>query len=229
MRRLLLALLAVAQLSGCGSSDSRPAKTPVAGGDASRASGAEVPAGANGNRFFSPVAGVSVEKRPSWVFGTLESELANRRAVSVGREETDAVMHEGKTPPLVVIARYEEPSAKPNPTLKINLRELGEVHGASALAITRAVADAMAKAIPSFELEGAVQATHLSGLDAGTFRAHFTLEVPDLARSFDIKTQAWIVPRGDHVFIIAASDPSEGAEDFEADFQAMVATIVIRK
>jgi hypothetical protein len=213
----LAAVLAVAALSACGSSEVPRAKSAAAASD-----GAE-------NRFYSPAAGISIDKRPSWFFMPLDLELANRKAVSVGKEETDAAMHDSSTPPLVVIARYPEPSEKPNSTLKINLRALGGLKGFSALQITQAVADSMMKAIPSFELDGGVRAVQVSGLEAGTFRAHFTLVVPRLERSFSVKTQAWIVPRGEDGISIVASDPSGGAEDNDADFQAMVATIRIRK
>jgi len=230
MFRLPLTLVLAAGLSACGSSGRQrePAQAPAGGAEAAAAPSGATPA-ANENRFYNPVAGVSIQKLPSWFFMSFEMELANRKAVSVGREETDAAMHDSSIPPLVVIGRYEEPSEKPNPTLKINLRALGDLRGASAVNAARAVAKFMLTIIPSFELEGDVQPTQVSGLDAGTFRAHFTLDVPHLGRSFPVKTQCWIVPRGDYGFIIAASDPSGGAEDYEADFQAMVASVVIRK
>jgi hypothetical protein len=224
--RYPLALILAAGLPACASS-ATPARAPAAAGPAGAAP--ERAPATNENRFYSPVAGVSIEKLPSWFFMSFEMELANRQAVSVGREETDAAMHESTIPPLVVIGRYQEPSQKPNPTLKINLRALGDLRGASAVNTARAVADFMRTIIPSFALDGDVRATQVSGLDAGTFRAHFTLDVPHLNRSFPVKTQCWIVPRGDYGFIISASDPSGGAEDYEADFQAMVATVVIRK
>lgn len=205
--------------------DAQPAKTPAANSATVRTAGAA----ATGDHFEDPSAGVAIDKRPSWAFMPLDAEVANRRAISVGDENTDKLMHDGSAPPLVVIARYTEPSETPNPTLKINLRRLGDVSGASAVEITRAVAHVMSKAVPSFTLDDEIRPTQVSGLPAGTFRAHFSVEVSNLGRSFVVKTQGWIVPRGQDAFIIAASDPTEGAADYEADFQAMVATIVIRK
>lgn len=227
-RCLLVAWAGSALLAACGSSaPAEPPKTP-----ASTTPSPPENAGANklvnGNRFFDPVTGVSIDKLPNWAFMSLDAEVANRRAVSVGKAETDEHMHDGATPPLVVIARYPEPSEKPNPTLKITLRPLGELRGVPALDVTRAVAQVMAGAVPSFALDGEIAPARVSGLDAGTFRAHFTLEVPRLGRSFVIKTQAWIVPRGDDGFIIAVSDPTNGAENYEADLEAMVSTVVIR-
>ena len=221
--RLIVALLATAGLCACGSGNAP--REPAKAAPSNRASPER--GAANENRFYSPVAGVAIEKRPTWVFMPLELELANREAVSVGKKETDAVMHDGTTPPLVVIARYPEPSDKPNPTLKINMRALGDLKGASPVDITRTVANVMANAVPSFQLDEEIQAAQVGGLDAGVFRAHFTLEVPRLGRSFVVKTQGWIVPRGNYAIIIGASDPTDGAEDYEADFQAMVKTIVI--
>lgn len=157
----------------------------------------------------------------------LDLELANRKAVSVGNAQTDAAMHESSTPPLVVIARYPEPSEKPNPTLKLNWRLLGDLKGAAPLEIARVVADLMKKTIPSFELDGDVHTVRLSGLEAGTFKAHFSLEVPHLDRSFPVTTEVWLVPRGNFGLIIAASDPTGGTEGYQADFEAMVATIKI--
>ena len=184
---------------------------------------------ADADRFSSESAGVSIVKRPAWSFMKLEDELANRKAVSVGNQETDRAMHDNSVPPLVVIARYPEPSEKPNPTLKINLRALGELTGRAPLEIGQFVADFMAKLIASFALEGEVEVVTLSGLPAATFRAHFSLEVPQRGRSYPVKTQVWIVPRGEYAFIIAVSDPTGGAKEFQADFAAMVASIEIRK
>jgi len=217
-------------LSGCGSSAApkQPAMAPTPSQASASARGAP-PNESDENRFYSPVAGLSIEKRPNWAFVTLEMELANREAVSVGKQETDAVMHDGTTPPLVAISRYQEPSEKPNPSLKITLRALLELTGASAVEIARSVTETLKQAIPSFQLDSEIRAAQVDGLAAGTFHAHFTVDVPRLQRSFPVTTQAWIVPRGKYAFIIAASDPSGGTENYEADFQAMVATIKIRK
>ncbi len=159
--RPLLALVAVAALPACGSSavPKQPSSTPAGASQAPPPASGTATSASDENRFYNPVAGVSIEKRPSWAFMPLEMELANRKAVSVGKEETDAAMHDASTPPLVVIARYPEPSDKPNPTLKINLRPLAEMKGAAPVEIARTVAAIMAKAIPSFELDGGVLAT----------------------------------------------------------------------
>jgi len=229
MARLSLAMLAVVALSSCGGGAAHePAKTPASqepGGSA----GAPSSAAANDNRFYSPVAGITIDKQPSWSFMSLEHELANRQAVSVGNEETDKVMHDSTTAPLVVIARYPEPSEKPNPTLKITLRPLADLRGTPPVDIARAVAQVMAQAIPTFEMEGDARALQVGGLPGATFRAHFTLAVPHLERSFPVNCEAWIVPRGEYGIIIVSSDPTGGAAGYDPDFQAMVKSIVIRK
>jgi hypothetical protein len=224
--RILLAWLATAGLWACGSR-SAPSKAATAPAAQTTPPGGVGSQATDGNRFYSPMAGISIEKQPNWVFMPLEMELANREAVSVGKKETDAVMHDGTTPPLVVISRYPEPSAKPNPTLKINLRALGDLKGAPPVEITRQVAVVMANAIPTFQLEEEIRDAEIGGLEAGVFRAHFSLEVPRLGRSFTVRTQGWIVPRGNYAIIVGASDPTDGAENYEADFQTMVKTIVI--
>ncbi|HWP07578.1 MAG TPA: hypothetical protein VNN72_17630 [Polyangiaceae bacterium] len=225
-RRILPALLALAGLCSCGSGSAPrdPSKTQATSQSAPGASQAT-----NENRFYSAVGGVSIEKLPSWSFMPLEFELQNREAVSVGKKETDAAMHDSTTPPLVVIARFPEPSDKPNPTLKINRRALGDLQGAAPVEITRQVVMVMANAVPSFQLDDEIREAEIGGFPAGAFRAHFTIEVPRLGRSFTVRTQGFIVPRGNYGLIIAASDPTDGAENYEADFQAMVKTIVIDK
>lgn len=222
----VIAVVALAGFAACGGSTTarEPAKTPATAKPKS-----STPAPADENRFYSPVAGITIDKQPSWSFMSLEHELANRQAVSVGNAETDAVMHDSTTAPLVVIARYPEPSEKPNPTLKITLRPLEDLRNTPPVDIARAVAQVMAQAIPTFELEGDARAQPVGGLPGATFRAHFTLEVPHLGRTFPVNSEAWIVPRGEYAVIIVTSDPTGGAGGYDPDLQAMVRSIVIRK
>ena len=230
MSRLSFPVLALAALSACGGGTAprEPAKAPASAEPGAGAS-ARHSLPADENRFYSPVAGISIDKQPSWSFMSLEHELANRQAVSVGNANTDAVMHDSTTAPLVVIARYPEPSEKPNPTLKITLRPLADLRATPPVDIARAVAKVMSQAIPTFEVEGHARALEVGGLPGATFRAHFTLEVPHLQRTFPVSTEAWIVPRGEYAVIVVTSDPTGGAGNYDPDFQAMVKSLVIRR
>ena len=226
MGRFACSLVLALALSSCagGAAPREPAKAPASATPAGSA-----PAKADENRFYSPVAGIRIDKQPSWSFMSLEHELANRQAVSVGNANTDAVMHDSTTAPLVVIARYPEPSEKPNPTLKITLRALADLRDTPPVEIARAVAQTMSLAIPSFVVDGDARALQVGGLPGGTFRAHFTLEVPHLGRTFAVNTEAWIVPRGEYAVLIVTSDPTGGAGNYDPDFQAMVKSVVIEK
>jgi len=214
-------------LVGCGGSKSPPPAQAPKAEPAEAEAKASTPPGEN--RFYSPVAGITIDKQPSWSFMSLEHELANRQAVSVGNANTDAVMHDSTTAPLVVIARYPEPSEKPNPTLKITLRPLADLRDTPPVEIARVVAQTMAQAIPTFQVDGDARALVVGGLPGGTFRAHFTIEVPHSGLSFPVVAEAWIVPRGEYAVIIVTSDPTGGAGHYDADFQAMVKSIVLRK
>jgi hypothetical protein len=180
----------------------------------------------NADRFFSHVAGFSLTKAPAWVFGTAEWEAAARSRTSVGTREIDEAIRERARLPLVIVSRYPEPNDRPNPTLKVGVRPLGELRGKSAAEIARVLVDLLKPSMRAFALDGEIAATEVDGLPAAEFRTTFEAVVEGTV--YPVRARTWIVPRGAHLFIIGAAEPATGGTS-AADFERMVATIQIRR
>ncbi len=165
-------------------------------------------------------------KPASWVFATLDAEEANRRRVSVSNEATDEQLRRAAAP-LVVILRHPLPYDKVNPTVKVVLRPAGSLGAKSPREIGSTLAREMQRAIPGFELEGEVSEVMVGGRRGAHFRARFLVADIERGMKYAVLSRTWIVPRGDELFLIGMSGPTEGEDLSEAEFKQILESIEI--
>ncbi len=79
--------------------------------------------------FTNPTFGISVTKPADWQFMSAEQNLDNLKRTIVKDEEFQQLLQRYATAPLVVMAKYPEPFDDLNPSLKVNVRPLGELPG----------------------------------------------------------------------------------------------------
>lgn len=180
------------------------------------------------DRFQSDVAGFGLIKPSGWHFATVEMEQANRERVTLGNQQLDELVRTRANPSLVLVSKYPEPTDKLNPSIKVLLRPLGNLQGASPLDVGNAVVGGMKQTIPTFQMEGKVEQTVVSGLPASKVRARFSIAQAGGGASYDVLSRSWFVPRGPYLFIIAMSGPTQGEDTSETEFSRVLESITIR-
>jgi hypothetical protein len=157
------------------------------------------------NTFASSAAGVSMSKPLGWHF-TAQQNAA--------------------TAPLVVITRHEEPFDGLNPTVKINIRPLGEWNGSNPVEIVETLTAPLQQAFKDAATVDGPRETELSGLKAGYVRVNFTLQSA-AGRAFRTSSELWVVPRGSDYFLIEIGRSQTAGEAEKRELRSIVNSIKI--
>ena len=125
----------------------------------------------------------------------------------------------------MAIAKHLPPYDDLTPSIRANTREAGTLKGTPPEEVVERVASDFARILKDYlVLEGPV-ATTLAGHPAGYKRANFTHEAG--GRAWRASSELWIVPRGDLLFLIAASTRQDERSGTRKEVRSVIDTIKI--
>ena len=181
---------------------------------------------ASDNTFTNVTVGFSVTKPDSWQFFTAEQNLENLKRMQLNDEQFRKVMLKYSTAPLVAMMKYPEPYDDLNPSLKVNVKPLGNLKGTDPKGIISLVAGPLKSVFKDFEITVPPTDTTVSGLRAGYTQFNYSLAIPD-GRSLPTTSELWIVPRGDYFFMIGAGTRQDEKTGTRAEIQNILKTVKI--
>ena len=165
--------------------------------------------------FRSATAGFEITKPADWHYLTAEQNQENLSRVELTDDEYKEALLKYATVPLVAMVKYAEPFDDLNPSVKVNIKPLGELKGMAATEILSIFIPQLEKLFQDFEVAEGPQPVEVSGFPAGYLRVHYNLRVGD-ELVFPTASELWIVPRGDYFFLIGAGtrqDEKTGGRD----------------
>jgi hypothetical protein len=187
------------------------------------ASGSAAPS-KESTRFSSAAVGISLAAPAGWKTLSMR-EIASSGPKRLPDEQLlDAIEPLGGKP-LVEFAKHDEPYAELNPTIQINVRALGGFAKRPIEEVLSTVVIPLRRQHPEIELVGPAKPLKVSGLEALQATAKYKLTLGP--RQLDVRSQLLVVPRGAVFFVIAMTDPPEGADVAAREFQAALASIHI--
>lgn len=181
-----------------------------------------------GEVFRSPTVGFELVKPAAWQFVTADQNAQNVQRTKVADEELQAALARYATTPLVVITKYAEPYDDLNPSLKVNVRPLGALKGAPPTRIVELLVPQLRRAFPDLVVADGPREVQVGGRAAGYVRVHFAMALPD-GRTFPTASELWIVPRGEHFFMIGGGTRQDEATGTRAEVQSIVSSIRIKE
>jgi hypothetical protein len=170
-----------------------------------------------GDTFRNVALGFEVTKPAQWHFSAAEAG---------SDEDAHAEMLKYATAPLVAITRHPEPFDDLNPSFKVNLRPLGELKGTSAIGILKLITPQFEQMFDDFAVAERPRKVTVSGLPAGYMRVSYSLQVPD-GRRFPTSSEVWIVPRGDHFFMIGAGTRQDEKTGTRSEIHSILQSVRI--
>ena len=174
--------------------------------------------------FRNEVVGFSLRKPPSWRFGPTAWGAANLDQLEFKDDEFAALVMENATEPLVVVLKYDEPIDALSPVFRATFRRLGELSHLRPEQIANLLIPQFRESLADFNLVRGVSTTEISGHPAAHFASSFTVD--DLGgTTHPIVTETWMVKRGDYVFILGSSAPSQ--DPSHEELQAILQSISI--
>jgi hypothetical protein len=129
---------------------------------------------------------------------------------------------------MVVIAKYEEPYDDLNPSLKVNMRPLGNFSADKPTAILDIISKQFESLFEDYKVVTAPKETKLAGLKAGYLKVHFSMKIPD-GRTFPTCSELWVVPRGKHFFMIGAGTRQDEKTGKREEIEKILETLKIDK
>lgn len=160
--------------------------------------------------------GFSVEIPKGWVLQSDEEVKDNRdRAVALNVDQR--VQEAGM--PVVAASRYPRDPGEITPTVQVIYRAALSADASPAQTLEALMAP-MAEMFNDFAMAGEVQEATLAGRRAAhgqaTYRLGFSWE-----EDKDVLSDMWLVPQGDHMFLIGFSGPASGDNAFESILSSM--------
>jgi hypothetical protein len=180
------------------------------------------------NDFESVTVGLKITKPTDWQFLSAQDNMENLKRVDHGSPELKAAILKYATAPLVVMAKYPEPYDDLNPSVKVNIKPLGELDGNNPSKILNLILPQFKKSFQDFNLVQKPVETTIAGLKASYMRLNYSLAIPD-GRSFPTTSELWIVPRGDFFFMIGSGTRQDEATGSRKEIKEILDTLVVRK
>ena len=184
--------------------------------------------GAENNTYSNPTVGFSVTKPAEWHFLSAEQNAENLSRARLKDEAFQQLVQKYANAPMVAITKYEEPYDDLNPSLKVNMRPLGNFSADKPTAILDMISKQFESLFENYKVITAPKETRLAGLRAGYLKVHFAMKIPD-GRTFPTCMELWIVPRGKHFFMIGAGTRQDEKTGKREEIEKILATIKIDK
>lgn len=184
--------------------------------------------GAESDTYSNPTLGFSLTKPADWHFMTAEQNAENLARTKLKDEEMQKLAQKYATAPLVAITKYEEPYDDLNPSVKVNMRPLGNFSADKPTAILDFMAKQLESALEDFKVIAAPKETKVAGLKAGYLKVYYSMKISD-GRTFPTCSELWVVPRGKHFFLIGAGTRQDEKTGKREDIQKILGTIKIEK
>lgn len=158
---------------------------------------------ANDTIFVSPSHGLEFYKPLKWHWLSAEENKKNLEGAKFGDKKADSLIKKNPSAPLVAITKYKEPYDDLNPSIKVDLKPLGNFQGKNPSEIINAFLPFLKKAFPDMKNEIGPMDTTFNGIKAGYFRGLYTMNVPKIG-DFQANTEMWVVPKGSYFFLIGS-------------------------
>ncbi|KIM11921.1 MAG: hypothetical protein KU37_03455 [Sulfuricurvum sp. PC08-66] len=179
-----------------------------------------------GNQFESMTVNFKITKPSDWQFVTAQENLENLKKVQMKDDEYKQHVLKYSTAPLVAMTKYPEPFEDLNPSIKVNIKPLGQLKGVDPKQILGLILPQFQKMFQDFNLVQPPMDTKVGSLNAAYVRINYTLEIPD-GRAFPTSSQLWIVPRGDYFFLIGAGTRQDEKTGSREEIEKILSTIVL--
>jgi hypothetical protein len=181
---------------------------------------------ADSDLFSIPMVGIELTKPESWVFLHKAEPSPDKPATRLNDDLLNTAAEELSGRPLAVLAKYPQPHPTLNPTMQVAMRSREPLGDLDAPEILTIISNQMRGGFPDFELEKAVSTTEVSGLEAATFTATYTVQGGPA--SYPVRYRMWVIPRGKIFFILGMSGAQEGEDAATEAFQQILESVKIQ-
>jgi hypothetical protein len=181
---------------------------------------------ADANEYVNPTLGFRVAKPETWLFASAQQNLDNLKSIRLQDAEMQKTLAKYVSAPLVIMLKYAEPYPDVNPSIKVNLKPLGQLKGRDAKEIAALLLPGLQRAFKDLVVAKSPSDVVVSGFKGAYMRVTYSLEVSG-GDSFPTSSELWIIPRGDYFFMIGAGTRADERTGTRQEIQDIVNTVSI--
>jgi hypothetical protein len=178
------------------------------------------------NEYSNATLGFSARKPSSWHYLTAEQHQGNLKGLDFSDPRVKEVLAKHARVPFFAITKFKEPHPDLNPSVRVNVREAGNLKGVPPEEALQAIAAAFPRIFKDFAVAEGPVPTKVSGHPAAYVRMTYTLEAA--GASWRTASEMWLVPRGDAVFIIGAGTREDQTNGTLKEVRGIIDTIKIK-
>jgi hypothetical protein len=177
--------------------------------------------------FVHAASGFSVTTPAGWhVLSEADGEGEQQlKSLKLGSAEQRASLAQYATVPLYAVTKHPEPYNDVNPSFKVNIKPFDELKGKSGVEILVMLVPSIASLLKDFQIAEAPSEVEVAGVKSGHVRILYTLEAG--GHRFPTSSEMWIVPHGDHFFMIGAGTRQDEKNGTRAEIQAILDSVRI--
>ena len=184
---------------------------------------------ANEDTYINDIVGIEISKPQEWFFMDTESVSLSRNRISLDDKNFERQLKSNARLPLVTICKYKKPETRldVSPTVNVVYSKLGNLMALAPDELLKIIGSSLGKQFLDFKYELEPTIAKLSTKNAAKAIARYTLENQD-GYIFKVRSEMWIVPKGDRVLIIGFASPAEGPDVADVAFESIFKSIKLR-
>lgn len=177
--------------------------------------------------FSNPTAGFEMKKPKEWFFLTAAERQESLDTAKLESSEFEEAARKYATVPMVTISKFKEPHEDVNPCIEVKIRPLGGFKDMPPREILEVVLPVLTPALKDAKVVKPPMETKVSDIPSGYARIDYTFQTT-AGLSFPTTSEIWVVPRGEHYFVIAGATRQDEKNGTRAEIRAIVGTIKIK-
>lgn len=175
-------------------------------------------------RLNYPAFGFSVETPEGWVLQSNADVRENLDRVDLGSDKFKALVKKYAQVPFLNLTQFNEPYPELNSSFRVNTRP-GHIKNPRETLVL--VSDVFKTAFDEFELVSTPTDSNIGGQAAAFMEFNYLLRSSDGASGFATRSTVYIVPNGDHFFLIGMATNNPPEPEVQALLDRTVASIRI--
>jgi hypothetical protein len=159
---------------------------------------------ADADTFRNPCAGISITKPADWYYMGIDQNYENLKKSIMKNDDLKKMSLKIADVPMIVIMKYSEPYNNLNPTVKIDVKPMGEYKGTDPKKVLSALTASMGDFFDGFKIMKGPTEVKVDGMTGAYIRFNTIMKLEN-GQSYPSCSEVWVIPRGDHMFMFSAN------------------------
>ncbi len=175
-------------------------------------------------RLEYPVFGFSIDAPEGWVLASDEDVRKNIDKLNFKSEEFKGLVQKFSRVPFINLMQFPEPHPDLNSSIRINTR-LGQIE--DPVGVMKVMNSVLSEQFENYEVKTSPQKVSVAGRESAVLSFTYLLRTADRAAEFLARSTIYIVPNGNHFYIVGLGASNPIPPDIQSTFEKAIESIKI--